>query len=138
MTDKWGRIRNSYNDVDVVKSWIEPPAGLSMSEWVPEGASIVEKNIKRSGGSIGEAIARAYSIEELLVPDRLNRVLTLIRLSFKHPGYIIHLEDRNPRITLLLLFALKENCKDMKLKEKIRDTEKYINSQAANLNKNRE
>ena len=127
-----------YNDVDVVKIWIEPPAGLSMSEWMPEGASIVETNIIRMGDRIGNAIARAYSIKELLDPNRLDRVLTLIRVSFKEPEHIIHLLDRNPRITLLLLFALKQNCKDMNLKEKIIDTERYIHSQLTESNDDRE
>ena len=127
-----------YTDIDTVKSWIEPPAGILMREWMPEGASFIEANIARSGDWVGRTIARAYEKEELLDPDRLGRVLSLIRLSFSDPKIIVPIEDKNPRVTMLLLFFLKQECKDIKLHQKIIDAEIYITEQLAKSDKRTE
>lgn len=120
-----------YISIDTVKSWIEPPAGIPMKKWYPEGISILETSIIRSGDSIGYAISRAYSRRELRDPDRLDRVLSLMRLSFSAPKIITSEEDKSPTVTMLLLFALKQECEDIGLRQKIIDAEIYINEQLA-------
>jgi hypothetical protein len=128
-----------YINIATVKSWIEPPAGFSMRRWKPEEASVVEKSIMRSGDSVGFGIARAYPRRrDLLDPDRLDRILTLIRLSFSWPRMIISEEDKSPTVTMLLLFALKQECEDIKLRQKIIDAEIYISEQLVKSEKKME
>lgn len=122
-------------DIETVKNWIEPPPGFSMKTWTPEDASPVEKGIVRSGDWLGRTIARAYEIGELLNPDRLDRVLSLMRLSFSYPAVIIPIEDSNPRATMLLLCALKHECKDPNLLQRIVDAEVYIKEQLSKSQK---
>lgn len=124
-----------YIDIDSIKNLVEPPAGIPMKKWYPEGISFVEKSIRRSGDSIGNGIARAYSREDLLDPDRLDRVLSLICISFSAPGMIIRVEDKNPTVTMLLLFALKQECEDIRLRQRIIDTEIYISEQLVKSDK---
>ena len=132
------RLQHQYTDIETVKSWIEPPEVIPMSKWTPEGASFVEISIMRSGDKVGTGIARAYPRADLLYPDRLERVLTLIRLSFSAPEIIVQKEDKNPKFTMLLLFALKHECKDMNLRQRIIDAEMYIDEQLAKSDKKTE
>lgn len=94
-----------YISMDAVKSRVEPPAGIPMKKWYPEGIAILENSISRSGDSIGKGIARVYPRRELRNPDRLERVLSLRRLSFSVPTIITNEEGKTPTVTMLLLFA---------------------------------
>jgi hypothetical protein len=116
---------------EAIRNWIETPKGMPKGHWKPEGSSFIEKGIIRSGDSLARGVVHAYSYKALLDPDRLDRVLTLIRLSFSEPDHIQLKENKNPADTMRLLFALEQDCKDLKLKDKIIDTERYVFSQLA-------
>lgn len=124
-----------YIDIDSIKNMVEPPAGIPMKKWYPEGISIMEDSIIRSGDRIGYGIARAFSRRELRDPDRLDRVLSLMRLSFSEPQMITSPADKTPTVTMLMLFALKQECEDIRLRQKIIDAEIYISEQLVKSDK---
>jgi hypothetical protein len=112
-----------HYDAKLVRSWVELPSG------VPEGNSFLEKTIYRSGDRIALGIAHGFTWKELLDPDRLPRVLSIIRLSFSRPNSITDREDRDPAVTMLLLSVLGHECKDEALKQNITETKKYVSTQ---------
>ena len=118
-------------DANIIRKWIDAPSGFPKGSWFPEGFSFLEKEIYRSGDRVALGIIRAYTLKDLLDPDRLNRILPVMQLSFSQPEFIVRKEDRNPAVTMLLLFALEHDCKEMRLKEIIKDVESYISSQLA-------
>jgi len=118
-----GRAEDYY-DTRLVRSWIE------LEPSVLEGDAFLGKTIYRSGDRIALGIAHAFSPKELLDPDRLRRILSIVRLSFSRPKYVTRDEDRDPAVTRLLLYFLEQREQDEKLKSLITDTEKYISTQA--------
>jgi hypothetical protein len=123
--DEKPRSKDRYDDPKLVRSWVE------LEPWVPQGLSFLEKTIYRSGDGIALGIARAFTQEELVDPDRLGRILSIIRLSFSQPKYIVRDQVREPAVTNLLLSFLEHQCADKKLKQSIIDTESYVSSQVA-------
>jgi hypothetical protein len=112
-------------DTKLVRSWVE------LQPWALQGNSFVEKAIYRSGDGVSLGIVRAFTPEELLDRERLRRILSIIRLSFSQPRYISREQDREPKVTRLLLFFLQDQCADKKLEESIVDTSTYVSSQLA-------
>jgi hypothetical protein len=113
------------DNAKLVRSWVE------LQPWVTQGNSFLEKNIYRNGDGIALGIARAFTQEELLDPDRLGRILSIIRLSFSQPNYIARDQDRRPAVTRLLLVFLENQSADSKTKRSIADAEAYVSSQVA-------
>ena len=127
-------------ELDAIEKWIETPSGWSKGMWYPEGSSWIEISLRRAGDCVALWIIRGYNLGDLLDPDteRLDRILSLIRMAFKYPKYIIDKEYKNPAVTMLLLSALEKNCTDGERKDKIIDLKKYILSQnGIRLPKNR-
>ena len=124
-------------DSSTVRNWIETPVGFPKGSWHPEGSSFVEKQIYRAGDRFALGVVYAYGLKDLIDPDRLDRVLSLIRLSFSKPELIVHKEDENPAVTMVLLFALEHECQDGQWREKIIDTERYVSSQAKGYHSSR-
>ena len=118
-----------YVDANTIRNWIDGPPGWPKGSWYPEGSSFIEKAIYRSGDGIALGIIHAYPLQDLLDPGRLDRILSIMKLSFSQPEFIVRHEDSRPAVTTLLLFALEYGCKETQLKEKIRDAERYISSQ---------
>lgn len=110
-------------DSKLVRSWVDLPLS------VPEGSTLLEKTIYRSGDRIALGIAHAFTPKELLDPDRLNRIISIVKLSFSQPKYIARDQDKDPAVTRLLLSFLEYQCQDAKLKKNITDAEKYISTQ---------
>jgi hypothetical protein len=123
--DEESSAEDCYDDPKLVRSWVE------LEPWVPQGLSFLEKTIYRSGDGIALGIARAFTQEELVDPDRVNRILSIIRLSFSQPKYIARDQDRTPAVTRLLLSFLEHRFADKTIKKKIVDTEIYVSSQVA-------
>jgi len=115
-------VQDCY-DAKLVRSWVELPP------WIAQGDSFLEKAIYRSGDRIALGIVHAFGRKELLEPDRLSRVLSIIRLSFSQPKYIARDEDRDPVVSMLLLSLLEHECEDKTAKQNIVDTEVYVSSQ---------
>jgi hypothetical protein len=112
-----------YYDAQSVRSWVELPAGFA------EGNSFLEKYIYRGGDRIALGIVHAFTDEEIMNPERLPKILSIIRLSFSRPTYITRDQDREPAVTKLLLFSLEQRCTDKKLAKDVVDTEIYVQSQ---------
>lgn len=124
-----------YIEPSMLRKWIETPPGFPKGSWHPEGSSFVEKEIYRSGDRIALGIIHAYARHDLIDPDRLNRILSIMQLSFSQPAFIVRAEDKNPAVTMLLLFALEHDCKEIQEKEKIKSAERYISLQLTKDNK---
>lgn len=117
---------SSAEDCDnskLVRSWVE------LQPEVTQGSSFLEKNIYRNGDGIALGIVRAFTEEEILDPERLGRIISIVRLSFSQPKYIERDQDRKPAVTSLLLAFLEHHCADTKLKRNIIDAEAYISAQ---------
>jgi hypothetical protein len=111
-------------DSKLVRSWVE------LQPSVPEGNTFLEKAIYRSGDRIALGIVHTFTTEELLDPGRLNRVISIVRLSFSQPKYITRNQDKHPAVTKLLRSFWEYQCKDAKLRKNITDAEEYISMQA--------
>ena len=111
-------------DSKLVRSWVE------LQTSVPEGNAFLEKTIYRSGDRIALGIVHAFTTKELLDPNRLNRTISIVRLSFSQPKYITRNQDKDPAVTRLLLSFLEYQCQDAKLRKNITDAEEYISTQA--------
>jgi hypothetical protein len=107
----------------LVRSWVELQSGAA------QGSSFLEKSIYRRGDGIALGLVRAFTQEELLDPDRLARIISIVRLSFSQPKYIERDQDRKPAVTSLLLAFLENHCADAKLKRNITDAEAYVSAQ---------
>jgi hypothetical protein len=110
-------------DGKLVRSWVELPLGFA------EGSSFLEKSIYRGGDRIAIGIVQGFTQKELLDSDRLDRVLSLVRLSFSQPRFITRADARNPRVTMLLLYFLEHQFEDKNTQKKIIDTQLYVSSQ---------
>jgi len=104
-----------------VKSWVELPLGFSESH--------VEKATYRGGDLIATGIVQAFTRKELLDPDRLDRILAIVQLSFSRPDYIESADAKEPRVSLVLLYFLKHESRVDEKVKKISETEQYICSQ---------
>ncbi|HLK08794.1 MAG TPA: hypothetical protein VKV30_12645 [Candidatus Angelobacter sp.] len=103
-----------------VKIWLQMPPGST--EW----AGIVEKQVDRSGDAVAIGIARTLTPKEMLEPNWLDRILPLIRHSFRNPDFIVVKEDREPRVTLVLLSYLKAEITDENERKRVIDTLQFI------------
>jgi hypothetical protein len=107
-------------ETKLVRSWAELPAGA------PEGLSFTGKRIQWMGDRLAVALGHGFTDAELLDHDRLGRVLQMIKFSFSAPEVISDEDDRQPRVTLLLLRSLREQSGDEAAKKQISDAEAYI------------
>jgi len=107
-------------DVKLVKSWVE------LDPSILEGDSFLEKAIFRRGDRVALAIAYGFRPKQLVEPARVERILSIIRLSFSQPSYITRDQDRDPAVTMLLLSFLKQECNEKELEQQIVNTELYV------------
>lgn len=110
-------------DAKLVRSWVE------LDPLVLQGDTFLEKGIYRSGDRIALGVVHAFTQKELVDPARINRILSITRLSFSQPKYITRSEDKDPAVTRLLLSFLRHQCEDKELIQKIVDTEMYVSAQ---------
>jgi len=115
--------QNANQNAKLVRSWVDLPPGM------PEGLSFLEKAIYRSGDRLAVGIVQGFAEAELIDPKRLDRILSLLRLSFSQPQLITNEDDRSPRVTSLLLRFLQSRLKGTQMEQRIADTEQYIFSQ---------
>jgi len=116
--------QNANQNAKLVRSWVDLPPGM------PEGLSFVEKAVYRSGDRIAVGIVQGFTEAELVDPKRLDRILSVLRLSFSQPQLITNEDDRSPRVTSLLLRFLRNELKGTRMEQRIADTEQYVFSQA--------
>ncbi len=70
-----------------------------------QGDSFLETAIYRSGDRIALGIVHGFEQKELLEPARLNRILSIIRLSFSRPKYITRGQDKDPAVCLMAVYG---------------------------------
>jgi len=107
----------------MIRAWVEKgPEEVS-------GVSYIYKTIYRMGDRIALGIAHGFTRKELEDPNRLEHILSLVRMSFDEPELITRLQDKNPAVTLLLLSFLEHAQQDPKRREQVRAAESYIDAQ---------
>jgi hypothetical protein len=114
---------------ELVRSWVELPLGIA------EGSSFLEQSIYWAGDRIAIGIMQGFTQKELLDRERLNRILSLVRLSFSQRKLITSEDSRNPRVTMLLLYFLEHEFRDKDTQKNIIETEQYVSSQAVESTK---
>lgn len=109
-------------DPAVIKSWTESPFDL--------GSSFVEKQVYRTGDGVALGIVLTFTPKELTEPDRVRRILSVIKVALSYPDLIVNHQDRDPRATLLLLYYLEHQVRDEPLRRAIVEMEQYVTAQA--------
>jgi hypothetical protein len=109
-----------------IKSWLHMPPGST--EWV----GIIEKQVDRAGDKVAIGIARVLTPQEMLEPQWLDRILPLIRHSFRNPQLIVSKEDREPRVTMVLLSYLRAETSDESVRKRVVETQAFILEQTRN------
>jgi len=85
-----------------------------------------DKLLNRSGDMAALAIVKTMPDAELTKPDKSERVLDVLRLSFSCLDRCVKsCSDQEPQLTLLLLDHLRENSKGP-LRAKIEETRKFV------------
>jgi hypothetical protein len=113
-------------DSKLIRAWVEyDPAFLAGNSWL-------EKSVYRSGDRIALGIAHAFSTAEILEPNRLNRILAIVRLSFSQPALIREKPDADPAVTTLLLSFIEHQQSDPDATQKVIETQRYISMQLKN------
>jgi len=85
-----------------------------------------EKIVNRLGDGAAIAIIKIFTAKELVKPENVNQILSIVREAFERPEIVPVEEDRNPRVTNLLLRYLENQTTDSKLKTSIHKTEEFV------------
>jgi hypothetical protein len=104
--------------VRAVKELLKQPVGFS--------SGFSEKQVQRLGDRLSIALLKIYSEEELTNPESIKRYLPLVQDAFRFPKLVPLSEDRQPRVTLVLLEFLLSRTRDENLKKQISTTERII------------
>jgi hypothetical protein len=94
------------------------------------GVSIIEKRVNRLGDRAAIALIRVLEDSDLKNPQKVKRVLQVIRVAFLHPNLITSEEDKKPKFTLLFLEHVGSEVKDSALKREISDLTKFVKEPA--------
>lgn len=103
--------------VQKVKSLLALPPTFS--------TSVTEKDLNRMGDRISIALLKIYSDQELIRPENLMRYLPMIRAAFQ-AAKIVPPDDRQPRVTLLLLDSLLQRVQQQALRKEVLTTKKAV------------
>lgn len=89
-----------------------------------------EKTFNRSGDLVGVAVLKALDDSEMTSPENAKWILWIARSAFACPERCVKvMDDRHPRITLLLLEHLNEITRG-KMRQDIVEAKQYILQQA--------
>ena len=97
--------------IPVVKNLLQQPEGFS--------TGFSDKQLDRLGDRISIALIKIFSEQELKDPQRIRKVLPLIRQAFNAPNVISVAEDKSPKVTMLLLRFWLSEVADTSLKNDI-------------------
>lgn len=111
---------SGYSVIEV-KELLKQPSGFS--------SSFSEKQVNRLGDRISIALMKIYSQDDLKDPRNIKRYLPLITDAFRFPQ-LVAAEDREPRITLVLLEFLQGQVRDKTLQAEILKTKKTVVEEA--------
>src|SRR5215475_10681371 len=85
-----------------------------------------EKTFNRSGDLVAVAVLKTLDDSEMASPEHANSVLVIVRMAFDCPQYCVKvMDDRRPRMTLLLLEHLNEITLG-KMQAHIEETKQFI------------
>ena len=89
-----------------------------------------EKTFNRSGDLVAVAVLKTLDDSEMADPERAKFVLLIVRMAFDCPQYCVKvMDDRRPRMTLLLLEHLNE-ITGGKMHAEIEEEKHFIQQQA--------
>jgi hypothetical protein len=84
-----------------------------------------EKSVYRGGDSAAVAIIRTVPDSDFTFPEKARQVLNVLRLAFSFPQLIETCNDRQPRVTMLLLDHL-QNVSGLQLQSEINEARLLI------------
>jgi hypothetical protein len=73
----------------------------------PGYTSFDEKILNRSGDLAAVAIIRSVSTAEMDLPERIRKILLILRMSFEAPQLIVACDNQRPTATIILLDRLQ-------------------------------
>ncbi len=93
-----------------------------------------EKTFNRSGDLVAVAVLKSIDDSEMASPESAKWVLLIVRAAFACPQYCVKvIDDRRPRITLLLLEHLNEITHG-KMQADIKEVKQFILEQSNRAN----
>jgi hypothetical protein len=92
-----------------------------------------EKTFNRSGDLVAVAVLKTLDDGEMVSRERATFVLLILRMAFECPHCVKVMDDRSPRMTLLLLEHLNE-ITGGKMKAGIEEVKVFILQQASKAN----
>lgn len=99
--------------VQQVRELLKLPVGNS--------SSVSEKILNRQGDRVSIALMKIYPGDELTNPENVRRYLPMITTAFQALS-VVPPDDREPRVTLLLLNSIKGRIQDPQLQASILQT----------------
>lgn len=93
--------------------------------------STEERHLPRLGDRVGIALAKIYTHDELKQPQTVKLILPVIEEAFSQPASILRDEDREPRVTLLLLIFLESNSRAKEVVADVVRVRQSLNRKAA-------
>ena len=111
-----GQNETDYQ-VEEVKGLLKLPPGSSLS--------FSEKFLNRLGDRVSIALMKIYTEQELANPANLRRYLPMINEAFQSLR-IVPADDREPRVTLILLRFVEAQVQDPQLLEEILKTKAVV------------
>ena len=97
--------------LQVVRARLRLPAGISLS--------VLEKQLNRLGDGTAVALLKVLDQAELKDPEKIKRLLPLVRESFEAPQIIVVEEDRKPKVTLFFLRYLRDEVEATDVRNEI-------------------
>lgn len=89
-------------------------------------SSFSQKQLQGLGDRASIALIKLYSLEELTTADNIRKYLPAIQDAFNAPKTIAIPEDRQPRVTLILLHYLQGELQDKGLQAEVGRIEEMI------------
>jgi hypothetical protein len=91
------------------------------------GTGFGEKQVNRLGDRVSIALLKILREDELSNPEKVRKLLPLVRTAFLNPKLISITEDRKPKVTVFLLGYLRNKFKDPKLRQEISELMDFVN-----------
>ncbi len=92
-------------------------------------SSFSQKRIIGLGDAVSIAIIKLLPSDRLDDPNLVRTILPLLRDAFSNPDLISRQEDREPRVSLMLLRYLEDRKPGEALVQQIRETRQFLESQ---------
>jgi len=101
------------------------------------GSGFAEKQVNRLGDRVSIALLKILDEADFKDSQKVKSILPLVRASFLNPSLIKYQEDRNPKVTLLMLQKIENDIGDAKLKSDITELIEFIKEKTVSYRQKR-